>query len=296
MKTLIISLITSFIPFSCSPFTPSAPAPRVAAETWAFCGVHPDDAYAQQKANTMASVAGIDASFGPCMPPDWTTYSPANPGDRYVDPETYLRATVINAKAGMKTIVYDARIWNTDSHIRQEAINFWYPHRDWIRAWDMGDEFDPASQDWYILVDRWNIVLEYVTPQTGVGPFTNHLGNTDIFDKALEDMPAQKSHFSFDHYAENPDGYPQGLVDMARYLEPRVDHLMCAVNALEHFHFVPSASKLERQMREGRSVGCDAFLIFGGDIPVNTPEFKVPSLVNPNGTPTSLARAVARGA
>ena len=43
----------------------------------------------------------------------------------------------------MKTIVYDARLWSVDAAIRREAIEYWMPSLDWIRAWDMGDEFDP---------------------------------------------------------------------------------------------------------------------------------------------------------
>ena len=78
------------------------------AETWAFCGVHPDAPYAAKAIHTLAASAGIDATFGPCMPPDWSTYTAAEPGGRYADPDTYFRLTVMNASEGMKTIVYDA--------------------------------------------------------------------------------------------------------------------------------------------------------------------------------------------
>lgn len=44
MKTLILSLLASVLaPLGCET-TPPPPPP---AETWAFCGVHPDDPYAQ---------------------------------------------------------------------------------------------------------------------------------------------------------------------------------------------------------------------------------------------------------
>lgn len=264
--------------------------PRPAAETWAFCGVHPGDQRAQAKARTLATVAGIDATFGPCMPPDWLTYSPAHPGDRYISPAGYLVLTVINANAGMQTIVYDARIWSADPAVRQAAIDFWYPHRAWIRAWDMGDEFDPASPDWALLVERWNTVLTHVTPATGVGPFTNHLGNAAIMNQALVDMPAQVNHLSYDLY-----DVPGSLV-LAEEFDAKVGHLMCAINALDHGPYQPSAWGIETTMLDHRDAGCDSFLIFGGDTPINTPGFSVPSLVNTNGTPTPWASAVYSGA
>lgn len=49
-------------------------------------------------------------------------------------------------------------------------------------------------------------------------------------------------------------------------------------------------------MKAHRAAGCDSFLIFGGDMPYATSGFSVPSLVNHDGTPTTRARAVPRGA
>ena len=295
MKTLIVYLIMSVLaPLGCQPSTNSVSKPDI--ETWAFVGVHPDDINAQAKANTMAKIAGIDATFGPALPPDWSTYSPAFPGERYINPEGYLRLTVINANAGMKTIVYDARIWSENQNVRQEAINFWLPHISWIRAWDMGDEFDPETEDWKILVERWKIVEEHITPVTGVGPFTNNLGGSVFLDAALRDMPSQASHYSFDAYTEDDHGNPIGIYETARYGNGRVRHLMCAVNALEHSIYRPSSDKLTMQMQKAQEVGCDSFLIFGGDLPWNTPGFDTPSLVDADGSPTPLAWAVAQGA
>lgn len=286
LRTLLIPLtLTLLLTTACA-----AEGSRPSAETWAFCGVHPADARAQTKANTLARSAGIDATFGPCMPPDWSTYSPAHPGQRYIDPIGYLALTVINANAGMKTIVYDERIWSTDPAVRQAAIDFWSPHRAWIRAWDMGDEFDPASPDWALLVQRWNTVLTHVTSVTGVGPFTNHLGNAAIMNQALVDMPAQAAHLSYDLY-----DVPESLV-LAREFDSKTSHLMCAINALDHGPYRTSAWGVESQMLDHREAGCDSFLIFGGELPINTPGFSTPSLLNPNGTPTVLADAVARGA
>jgi hypothetical protein len=296
MKTIILSFVMSVLaPLGCGPTQPTITA-KPSAETWAFCGVNPTDIYAQKKANTMASVAGIDATFGPCLPPDMSTYTPAFPGQRYLSPQDYFALTVINANAGMKTIVYDARIWSDDSAIRQQAMDFWAPHIRWIRAWDMGDEFDPDTSDWTLLVHRWRIVNTYITPVMGVGPFTNHLGSTTVLDRALQDMPEQRNHYSFDAYTEDVYGNPVALIEMAAYAAPQVNHLMCAVNGMTHFQFTQNAKKLEKQMDTAIQVGCKSFLIFGGDKPVNTPGFESPSLVNWNGSPTSLAWAVAKGA
>ncbi len=264
-------------------------------ETWAFCGVHPDAPNAARAVRSLAVNAGIDATFGPCMPPDWSTYTTAEPGSRYVDPDTYFRLTVLNASVGMKTVVYDARLWSTDTAIRQAGIDFWAPHVAWIRAFDMGDEFDPAGADWPVLVARWRTVLQYVTPATGVGPFTNHLPFAHVLSRALTDMPEHVAHLSFDSYDE-----PTALA-LAAEFNPQVNHLMCAVNALKHGPYSPTSAKIVRQMRNLRAVGADSFLIFGGATPYNwdlTPDtaFGNVSLFNKIGRPTAWANAVLRGA
>lgn len=286
MKRIILTALLAVSTFAATACE-TVPA-RPEAETWAWCGVDPRDPLAQTKANTLHSVAGIDATLGPCLAVDWSTYTPANPGGRYLDPQGYLYLTVINANAGMKTVVYDARIWSTSASVRQQAIDFWYPHRAWIRAFDMGDEFDPASSDWNILVARWNRVLAYVTPATGIGPYTNNL--PWALDEALRDMPAQANHLSYDQY-----DVPASLA-IARQFAPQVGHLMCAINALDHGSFHPTAWGIESAMLDHRDAGCDSFLIFGGEMPINTPGFYGTSLVNSNGTATSWAEAVARGA
>lgn len=285
MKRLISTIILAAVGLVSTACDPVPTRPE--AETWAFCGVHPDEPTALARAQTLRNVAGIDASFGPCLPPP-ANYTPSNPGSRYLDPAGYKRALLNNAAAGMKTIIYDARIWSTSAATRQAAINFWQPHLANIRAWDMGDEFDPASSDWNILVARWNRVLTYVTPATGVGPFTNHL--PWALDEALRDMPAQVNHLSYDMYNV------EYSLAIARDFAPQTNHLMCAINALEHGPYVPTPLGIETAMLDHRDAGCDSFLIFGGDMPYATPGFGTPSLVNSNGTPTALADAVARGA
>ncbi|MEY2445457.1 MAG: hypothetical protein QOE00_2037 [Ilumatobacteraceae bacterium] len=265
------------------------------AETWAFCGVHPDAPNAAKAVHTLASSAGIDATFGPCMPPDWATYTAAEPGARYVDPETYFRLTVMNAGEGMKTIVYDARLWSSDPAVRQAAIAFWLPHVAWVRAFDMGDEFDPSTPDWAVLITRWRTMLDVVTPATGVGPFTNHLGFSAVLAQALIDMPEHRAHLSFDNYDE-----PTALA-LAAEFDGQVNHLMCAVNALRHGQLVPTATKITRHMKNLRAAGADSFLIFGGATPYSEnltpdPTFGNTSLVNRIGGPTAWSNAVLRGA
>lgn len=285
-KSALFSLLAlaSCQPTSTNPSTPKS------VETWIFCGIHPDDRFAQVKANNLSNVAGIDVSMGPCMPPD-STYTTSNPGVRYVDPDTYFRAVVINANAGIKTVVYDARIWNDDPAVRQQAIDFWMPHKAWIRAWDMGDEFDPGSPDWNVLVHRWNIVINNVAPVTGIGPFTNHLGSVSVMEQALIDLPGQQAHLSYDAYPE-VKGKMQASLDLARMFDSRVNHMMCAINALEHYNFKPTATKIRNHIKDHLRAGCDSILIFGGDMPINTPGFSKASLVFSNGKPTSLASAV----
>jgi hypothetical protein len=264
-------------------------------ETWAFCGVHPDAPNAAKAVRTLASRAGIDATFGPCMPPDWSTYHPAEPGPRYVDPQTYLRLTILNAGEGMKTVVYDARLWSTDTAVRQGGIDFWTPYLPWVRAFDMGDEFDPGSADWAVLVARWRIMIDEVIPATGIGPYTNHLPYREVLEKALVDMPEQRAHLSFDEYDE-----PNALALTAEF-DGQVNHLMVAVNALKHGAYTPTSTRITRHMWNLRAAGADSFLIFGGATPYNsdlTPDttFGTTSLFNRLGYATMWAAAVLRGA
>jgi hypothetical protein len=270
---------------------PSPPA----LETWAFCGVHPDAPNADKGVRTLAMNAGIDATFGPCMPPDWSTYSPANPGSRYVDPNTYLRLTILNASVGMKTVVYDARLWSDDIAIREAGIDFWRPQLNWIRAFDMGDEFDPGGPEWAVLMARWRIMIDQVVPATGVGPFTNHLPYPEVLAKALVDMPEQRAHLSFDTYDE-----PFALAVTAEF-DSQVNHLMVAVNALRHGPYAPTSANITRHMHNLRAAGADSFLIFGGANPYNgdltpDPTFGTYSLFNRSGNPTAWANAVRQGA
>lgn len=265
-----------------------SPGARPEADTWAFCGVHPDDPTASTKVFTLSRQAGIDATFGPCLPPDWATYTPADPGARYTDPATYARLVDLNALVGMTTVVYDARVWSTDPTVRAEAVEFWQSRTRWVEAWDMGDEYDPDGPHWPILVDRWHIVLEHVTPATGVRPFTNHLWWS--LDQALADLPGQADHMSFDLYE-----IPESLAVAERFAG-RTANLMCAINALDHGPYRLSAYGIETQMLDHRDAGCDTFLIFGGVNPYDTPGFDLPSLVNDDGSATRYAHAVLRGA
>ncbi|MGZ4768474.1 MAG: hypothetical protein ACXVLX_07425 [Ilumatobacteraceae bacterium] len=264
-------------------------------ETWAFCGVHPDAPNASRAVQALAVNAGIDSTCGPAMPPDWSTYTPAQPGGRYVDFGTYDRLTALNASVGMKTVVYDARLWSTDAGERQAAIDFWAPSTDWIRAFDLGDEFDPGGPDWAVLIARWRIMTDIIQPATGVGPFTNHLPYAEVLSKALVDMPESRTHLSFDCYDE-----PTALA-LTREFDPQVDHLMVAVNALKHGQFTPTSTGIVRHMRNLRAAGADSFLIFGGANPYNSdlspdPAFGNRSLITGDGEPTSWANAVLRGA
>jgi hypothetical protein len=266
-----------------------------AAETWAFCGVHPDAPHAATAVQTLSANAGIKATFGPCMPPDWSRYRPAEPGSRYVDPATYVRVLLMNAEVGMKTVVYDARLWSADATVRQAGIDFWSPHVSWIRAFDMGDEFDPAGADWPVLIARWRIMIEKVKPATGIGPFTNHLPFSEVLSRALVDMPEHRAHLSFDSY-DDPTA-----IALATEFGGKVNHLMCAVNALKHGQYSPTAAKIVLQMKNLRAAGADSFLIFGGATPYNAdltpdPTFGNTSLINRIGTATAWADAVLRGA
>jgi hypothetical protein len=245
-----------------------------AIETWAFCGINPDDPNALKAAKNMARVAGIDATMGPCRP-GGASYSAAFPGSRYVSPQDYLRVAWTNAVAGMKTVVYDARMWSDDPNQRQEGYDFWGSHLDWVRAWDMGDEFDPASPQWETLKHRWHIMLTSTLSATGIGPFTNHLGSAAVLERALSDRPRAGAHLSFDLY-----DFPAAS-NLAAAFHDRVAHLM----------------RLTKEMHMLRFSGCGSILVFGGAPVVGgSAEFGASSLVDSKGNATALAYAVREGA
>lgn len=254
-------------------------------DAWAFCGVHPDDPHARAKTRTLAEVAQIDATFGPCLPPDWSSYSPANPGQRYASPETYHRLVRLNAEFGMRTVVYDARLWADDPGVRAMARDEWWTVRHWIAGFDMGDEFDPRGPEWAVLVERWNLLIAETVPDLKVWPFTNHLGWDSALTQALTDLPGPMLSYDAYDVAES--------LRLARTYSPQRP-LMCAVNALTHGPFTPTPATLEQDMADHRA-HCDWLLVFGGDRPIDTPGFSTDSLVTQTGEPTDLAHAVARG-
>ena len=156
----------------------------------------------------------------------------------------------------------------------------------------MGDEFDPSTPEWAVLVSRWRTILDFVTPVTGVGPFTNHLASSAVLSQALIDMPEQWAHLSFDTYDE-----PAALA-LAAEFDGQVNHLMCAVNALKHGPFSPTATRITRHMKNLRVAGADSFLIFGGATPYNgdltpDPAFGNTSLVNRIGGPDGVGERCA---
>lgn len=231
--------------------------PPVEKETWAFCGIHPDDPSLNSKYLSLQA-AGIDATMGPCMPAP-VDYSPAYPGSRYLSPEGYLQVVINNAQYGLKTIVYDDRIWSDNW---EESYQYWAPHKEWIRAWDMSDEWD--TNDSQLLESRWNLVLDRFS-SLGIGPFTNNLPMEYV---AEHFVGWQRTHYSFDDY-RTPEN------DIRSY-DPRVDHLMCAVNTFKHLDFDPKPSQITKQMLEFSKLGCDSFLIFGGTTPYDNQGFSQP--------------------
>jgi hypothetical protein len=270
-----------------SPTAAAAGRPVAAdAPAWAWCGVHPDDLHAADAAMAMAEVAGIDVTFGPCNVPS-AGYTPAFTVDRYVDPATYRRLVAINAAAGMKTVVYDARLWDDDESIRNAALDEWAPLYGSIAAWDLGDEFDPSSSEWPILVARWNTVRAEATARSGIRPYTNHLPTA--LDQALTDLPGAGDLLSFVTY----DG-DKGAAT-ARRFDAVAATLMCGVNAFTHFGFRPDERSIRQDMISLRQAGCDQFLVFGGQPVYGSAMFGEESLVDRTGKPTAWAGSVMEG-
>lgn len=278
---------------------PDVPSPdaRGPLPAIAFCGVHPNDKNAAKKIAGIAA-SGVIATMGPCVPPP-SDYTPMNPGKRYVDYYTYARLLVMNANIGrMKTIVYDPDVWSDDPAIRNAAITFWSPYKDWIFAFDMGDEVDPSIPgEWNTLVHRFNVVDTYITPALGVGGYVNHFGWA--LDKALTDIPTSKLMLSYDSYVRR-DGVAAESLELALSYADRTAALICAVNALNHFGYTVPADQLRNDVRQHRNHGCDAVLVFGGAAPYLddlTPDTRFGgfSLVDQDGNQTDLGVALLDG-
>jgi hypothetical protein len=292
----IITVAAVLLASALGPLGPLAPrvgaAPTVTpaahpVDTWAWCGVHPDDPAAQASAIAMATSAGIDATFGPCNVPT-SDYTPAFTANRYVSPALYMRLVEINAAAGMKTVVYDSRIWDTDPLVRTVALNFWQPVYQHIAAWDMGDEFDPTGPQWQILKDRWSLVLGDATAKSGIRPFANQLPTAVA--QALADLPGSESLMSFAKY----DGDLGASIATAH--NAAVTTLMCGVNAFTHFSFAPTVASIRSAMTTLITAGCDQILVFGGARVYGSESvFGSSSLVDPSGAATTWAVGAMEG-
>lgn len=295
MSRIIVILLSILFGLPVGHPAHAQPTP-VDTQAWAFCGVHPDAPHAQATASAL-HWSGIDATMGPCMPPDWSSYTPSNPGQRYVDPDTYLRLVAINHDAGMKTIVYDARLWSDDPAVRAQGIATWQPVVADIAAFDMGDEFDPKTPEWAVLVHRWQIMVTDIAPVLGVQPYTNHLADTAVLDRAVVDLPG--ATLSFDSYTQDAQGIPQDTLALARQYDGQASNLMCAVDALPFTDHSPTWNGIASSMWLMRFAGCDSFLIFGGvqpygaDLSTGDPYFG-PSL-DAGGWPSALGFGVKIG-
>ncbi|MEO6122916.1 MAG: hypothetical protein ABIR32_04345 [Ilumatobacteraceae bacterium] len=268
-------------------------APK-SVDTWAWCGVHPDDPAALTAARSMAVYSGVDATFGPCKEGD-PGYTAAFPLDRYVSPELYRRLVVINRDVGMQTVVYDSRIWSADPAVRTAAKVFWRSYYEDIAAWDMGDEFDPRYSEWSILIERTNIVLDDVTLDSDVQPYTNHLGFA--VEDAIADVPGSTRMLSFDSYGDD------GGESIARSIDSRVQTLMCAVNTydispLSPSPEIPTPASIRDTTTRLVDAGCDMILTFGGTqvygqtfLGPKSTGFGPLSIVDGNGEPTQRATA-----
>ena len=265
----------------------AVPTPPQTVDVWAWCGVNPDVPEAAAAVRSMALAGGIDATFGPCNIPK-EPYSPAFTSNRYVAPDVYMRLVKLNASVGMKTVVYDQRLW--DPQMQAGAIAYWQPVLANIAAWDMGDEFNPDGTEWGILRSRWMLMRSAVEPATGVPPFTNFLPTTHALDTALTDLPGVERLLSFAKY----DG-DKG-VSLAHAFDPLATKLMCGVNELE-FNFVPTPASIRADMDTLKAAGCDQILDFGGfpvyDDPMHT--FGTVSTVDTTGSPTNRAPATQEG-
>jgi len=280
LMVLLAALLALIVPFTAT--SQVAHAAR-SNKVWAFCGVEPDDPNAVAQLSVLLN-AGITATFGPCRAAP-ANYTPANPGTRYATFTEYYHLTSLNAVFGMKTVVYDSRIFSSSSTVRSLARAYWKPQLDLgrIAAFDLGDEYDPNGPEWSTLVSRWNLVRGQ-----GFTPYTNVVGTINAVYIATATLPGLGNYdISFDNY-EVPL-----TVSLAQTFNP-AGRLMCAVNAIPQAQFpAPTGPFVASTFAQESAAGCDDWLIFTGIQPQPVSAWPSPSLVTANGTPTALVPYIA---
>jgi hypothetical protein len=247
-------------------FARTCDPPPPPPEVWIFCGVDAEASNAETAAAALAA-SGATSTLGRCKLPAGS-YTPAHTSDRYTSRHGYGLLIGLNARHGMSTVVYDPGIWSDDPAERAAAIDYYRPVLSSIRAWDLGDEYDPASPaEWGTLVHRWQVILDHVTPVTGVRPFSSHLPERyGSLDAAARDLPG-----ALDLLAVNEYDVPLA-VDTARRWAPRA-RMMCAVNGYAMAGLSTTTAKIEADTRALRDAGCSAILVFGGEPVAGAPDF-----------------------
>ena len=240
------------------------PPPPPPPELWVFCGVDAEAPDAETRTAALAA-SGATSTLGRCKLPSGP-YTPATTADRYTSRHGYGLLVGLNARHGMTTVVYDPGVWSDDPAERAAALDYWRPVLPSIRAWDMGDEFDPAGPEWATLVHRWNVVLEHVTPVTGVRPFTSHLPERyGSLDAAVRDLPGAADLLAFNDY-----DLTSAIATAARWA-PRAK-LMCSINGYGMTGLSTTAEKIAGDTRALRPY-CAAILLFGGEPVAGGPDF-----------------------
>ena len=289
MKKLLVLLagLAALLPLT----APGAHAAAPGRQLWAFCGIEPGDPYVVAKTSAMQA-SGITATFGPCRPAP-AGYSPAYPGTRYADPATYYQLTNVNALFGLKTVVYDSRLWSANSSTRAIAKNYWQPQLNLgrVAAFDLGDEYDPLGPQWSILVSRWNTVRALgLKPYTNVAAAPQSAGATNltapyVAASTLAGIGSTAGDLSFDNYDYTQEAAVASAFNGA-------GREMCAVAAI-NFPGGPavSPSYIAAAFSALLANGCDDWLIFTGELPQTG--WTQYSLFDSVGNRTALSYAVA---
>lgn len=115
----------------------SSGSAQTEVDVFAFCSPEFGPTF-QADLNAMVDI-GVTVMHGPCRQPP-SDYSPLEPGVRYASVSEYRYLVISNAIRGVKTVVYDPRVWSESYSTRIEAIRYWKAYAYWIEAWDLGDE------------------------------------------------------------------------------------------------------------------------------------------------------------
>ena len=138
---------------STAPASAAIPTPPQTVDAWAWCGVNPDDPGRQRPCVRWRKPVGSTRRSGRATSPR----SPTRRQTRTIgtSPDIYMRLVQLNATVGMKTIVYDERLWYPQMQCRGNRIldtRAVQHRRDWATN-------NPDGPEWTVLKNSVGVTV-----------------------------------------------------------------------------------------------------------------------------------------